>query len=103
MMIELAYVLALSFGLFAIGLAGIAADRHLIVIMLSVELIFAASIVALTGFFAARGSASPYAVTMLLSIFAVAAVEVMAVIAFYVYMRHYGVEFDMSKLSKMKW
>ncbi len=102
-MVELAYTLALAFSLFSLGLAGIAADRHLIVIMLSVELIFAASVVALTGFFASQGSVSQYAITMLFSIFAVAAVEIITVIAFYVYMKHYGIEFDISKLSRMKW
>lgn len=102
-MIILSYVLALAIALFGIGLAGIAADRHLIVIMLAVELILVASTVALVGFFSYGQSPNPDAVLMLFSIFAVAAVEVITVITFYVYMKHHGIEFDVSKLSRLKW
>lgn len=102
-MLPLIYIYALAIALFAIGLAGIATERHLVVIMFSVELIFVASTVALVGNFSYGSSANPDAVIMLFSIFAVAAVEIIAVITFYVYMKHHRIEFDVTKLSKLKW
>lgn len=97
------YVFGLSVALFEIGLAGIAADRHLIVMMLAIELIFVSSIIALIAFFSYSQTPNPDAVIMLLSIFAVAASEIIAVITFYVYMKHRGIDFDVTRLSKMKW
>ncbi len=102
-MIMLAYLIALSIALFAIGLAGIATDRHLVVIMLAVELIFAASMIALVSFFSYPGKASPGAVLMMFAIFTVAAAEIITVITFYVYMKRGGIDFDVTKLSKLKW
>ncbi len=102
-MVPLIYLYLLAASLLAIGLAGIASDRHLIVIMLSVELIFAASIVLLVGIFSYSSKPNPDAVIMLFSIFAVAAAEVITVISFYMYMKHNRIEFDVTKLSKLKW
>ncbi len=102
-MIPLIGIFALSIALLSIGLAGVATDRHLIVIMLSIELIFVASIILLVGFFSSNAIVNPDAVIMLMSIFAVAAVEIITVITFYVYMKHRGAEFDVRKLSKLKW
>ena len=104
MMIDVIYAYVLGLALFAIGIAGIAADRHFIVIMLAIELMFAASTVMLVAFFAAGSSGnSPDAVTMLFAIFSVAAAEIIAVVSFYVYMKHNGIAFDVSKLSEMRW
>lgn len=103
MMVPLLYLFVLSVALLAIGLAAIAAERHLVVIMLAVEIIFVASTIALVSFFSYNAHASPDAVTMLFAIFAVAAVEIITVITFYVYMKYHGISFDVSKLSKFKW
>ncbi len=97
------YIFGLSIALFAIGLAGIASDRHLVVIMLAIELIFVASIISLVGFYYYNSPVNPDVFTMLFAIFAVAAVEIITVITFYVYMKQKGMDFDVSKLSKMKW
>jgi NADH:ubiquinone oxidoreductase subunit K len=102
-MIILLYIYALAIALFSIGLAGIAVDRHLVVIMLAVELMFVASSIALIGYFSYGATANPGAVVMLFAIFAVAAVEIIAVIAFYIYMKHNRIEFDVTKLSRLKW
>jgi NADH:ubiquinone oxidoreductase subunit K len=102
-MIPLLDVFAVSVAIFAIGLAGIAMDRHLIVIVLGIELILIASAIALIDFFAYSQPQNPDAVVMLLAIFTVAAVEVIAVITFYVHMKSLNVDFDVTKLSKMKW
>jgi hypothetical protein len=40
---------------------------------------------------------------MFIAIWAVAAVEVITLVTFYVYMKSRGFNFDVSKLSKLKW
>jgi NADH:ubiquinone oxidoreductase subunit K len=102
-MIPIEYIMALGAALFAIGIAGIAADRHFVVIMLGIELMFAASTVLLIGFFSWRDAASPDAALMLFAIFSVAAAEIITLISFYIYMKHNGIDFDVSKLSRLKW
>ncbi len=88
--------------LIAIALAGLASHKNLISIMLGIELIFLASIVVLVSFFD-TAAGNPSAVIALFSIWSVLAAEIIALIAFYVYLKYKGVSFDLSKLSKMKW
>ena len=102
-MIPLLYVFALSLTLIGIAMAGLATDRHFIVIMLGIALILVASTIALVGFFDYNSVQNPGAIVMLISIWAAAAVEVIALMAFYVYTKHRGADFDVAKLSKMKW
>ncbi|MDE1861061.1 MAG: NADH-quinone oxidoreductase subunit K [Candidatus Micrarchaeota archaeon] len=102
-MIPLFYFITVSVVMLAIGLAGIASDRHLIVIVLGVELILVASIISLVGFFTYSQPQNTDAIAMLLALFVVAAVEVIAVITFYVHMKSMNVDFDVTKLSRLKW
>jgi NADH:ubiquinone oxidoreductase subunit K len=97
------YLIELAFVIFAIGLAGIASDRHFVAILLAVELILVASIIALVSFFTSASSASASPVIMLIAIWSVAATEIIVLITFYVYMKYNGVSFDITTLSKMKW
>ena len=99
----LAYAIGLGAALFAIGLAGVSSDRHFIVIMLAIELILAASTIALVSFFSSSSSPGPSGVIALLSIWAVAATEVITVISFYVYIKASGTSFDVGKLNRLKW
>jgi NADH:ubiquinone oxidoreductase subunit K len=92
-----------SVSLFAIALAGIISNRHFIVIMLGVELIFIASIFGLISFFSYARNPDPSAVIMLIALWSVAAAEVIALITFYVYMKAHGSDFDVVKLSRLKW
>lgn len=102
-MLELSYLAGLAVAVVGIALAGMASNRHFIVIMLGVELIFAACTVLLVSFFTASQQGNPQAVIMLLSIWAVAAAEIMVMVVLYVYMKSEGVSFDTSKLTRMKW
>lgn len=102
-MIVLLYPLVLALALVAIALAGIATNRNFIVIMLGIELIFVASIILLVAFLETSPTPDPSGVFMLFSIWSVAAVEVIAIIAFYVYIKFRGLSFDVSKLTRMKW
>ncbi len=97
------YFIELAFILFAIGLAGIAADRHFVAIIIAVEIILVASLVALVSFFTSTAAVSSGPVLMLISIWAVAATEIIVLITFYVYMKYNGINFDITGLSKMKW
>lgn len=85
------------------ALAGIAAHRNLIVIMLGIELIFVASTIMLVSFFDYNSLSAPSGVVLLFSIWAVASAEIITVIALYVYMKSGGFGFDVSKLARMKW
>ncbi len=103
MIMPIYYVLALGFALVAIALAGIAANRNLIVVMLGIELILAASTIILVSFISGMSNPDPSGVVMLFAIWAVASAEIITVIALYIYMKSNGRSFDISKLSKMKW
>jgi NADH:ubiquinone oxidoreductase subunit K len=102
-MIYVPYVIAIAFSLAGIALAGISTDRHFVVIMLAVELILLASTILLVTFFTYQKSPDPSGIVMLISIWTVAAVEVITVIAFYVYVKARGLDFDVTRLSRMKW
>ena len=102
MIASFAYPLVAGFAILAIALAAVAAERHLVLIILAIELIFLSSTVLLVYFFAERGVESAEAVLLLSAIWAVAAVEAMALITFYAYMKASGQRFDVSLLSRIK-
>lgn len=99
----ISYLLLAAVGLLAVALAGIITDRHFVVIMLAVELMFVSSSILLIYFFAYASNPDASVVPMMISIWAVAAVEVIALITFYVYMKSRGFDFDVTRLSKLKW
>jgi NADH:ubiquinone oxidoreductase subunit K len=99
----LEYLAAASVALVAIAITGIIVDRHLIVTMLAIELMFVASSILLVSFFSFAGSPEPDAVAMLVGIWAVAASVVIATVTLYVCMKAQGFDFDMAKLSRLKW
>ena len=99
----LSLLLMLSVSLFAVAIAGIISTRHFVVIMIAIELIFIASIIALVSFFAYAQNADYSAVPMLVSIWSVAAVEIIALITFYMYMKQRGFDFNITRLSRLKW
>lgn len=94
------YFLGLSFALFALGIAGVAASRHFLIMMLSVEVAIIASTLLATAFFyyAAPGDI----IVLLLSIWTVASMEVLALVAFYRYLEVHDISLDVTKLSKLK-
>lgn len=102
-MIALSYVLAVCAGLLAVAFAGVATERHFIVVMLAIELIFLASTIAIVAFFSYAQNPGPDGVVALVSIWAVAAVEIITLITFYVYMKSRGFGFDISTLSRLRW
>lgn len=94
------YFVALGVALFSIGIAGVLSSRHFLIMMLSIELVFAASsLLALTFFYYVT---SGNIIVLLFAIFAVASTEVMAIIALYRYMVKGEISLDVANLSKLK-
>jgi NADH:ubiquinone oxidoreductase subunit K len=102
-MLELIYLFAVAVVLVGIAFAGLATDRHFIVIMLGIELMFVASAIALVSFFSYGAVPNQGAIVMLISIWAVAAAEIITLVTFYVYMKSRRIDFDVTRLSRMKW
>ena len=101
MMLE--YLVLVSVALVAVALAGIITDRHFVVIMLAIELMFIASAILLVSFFSFASPGGSDAVVMLIGIWAAAAVEVITMVTLYIYMKSQGFDFDITKLSRLKW
>jgi NADH:ubiquinone oxidoreductase subunit K len=94
------YLIAISFSLFAIGVAGVVASRHFIIMMLAIEIALTASVVlAAAGF---HYSSPGNVIGLLFTIWAVASAEIMAMVAVYRYMSANGISMDVSLLSKLK-
>lgn len=98
-MIEL-YFIALSFAIFAIGIAGIAASRHFIIMMLSAEVAIIAGTLLATVFFYYSNPSD--IVIMLIALWSVAAAEVIALVTFYRYLAKEELSMDVTKLSKLR-
>ncbi|MDE1855655.1 MAG: hypothetical protein KGH49_00220 [Candidatus Micrarchaeota archaeon] len=97
------YYFSIAGGMFVVaGLAGAVASRHFVVTILSLELVFAGSITALAGYFTYSPAISGTFFTILLSIWTVASVEVVGLVAFYVYMKNKVIDFDLKKLTQLK-
>jgi len=94
----LVYMILLAFAIISIGLAGIAASRHFIIIIISVEtMLLGTSLLAVSIFYyVTQGSIT----ILLLAIWSVAAIEVMAAVVLYRYMESAEMSLDVRKLSK---
>lgn len=94
------YFVILSVALFAIGISGVIASRHFLVMMLSIEIILTASaLLAMTFFYYVENG---NIISLLLVIWSVAAVEIIAIVTFYRYMIKGETSLDITKLSKLK-
>ncbi len=98
----ISFILAAAVVLLGIALAGIVTDRHFVAIMLAVELMFISSSILLVYFFYYAQNPDASVLPMIVSIWSVAAVEVIALITFYVYMKSRGFDFNVAKLSKLR-
>ena len=101
-MLPLVCFVAVGALLLALGLSGAIASKHFVVEILSIELVFAGSIIASVGYFAYLPGSNGSFFIMLLSIWAVAGAEIMGLVALYTYMRGKLADFDLRKLAKLK-
>ncbi len=97
------FLLLAAVSILGVAIAGIISERHFVVVMLAVELMFISSTIFLAYFFSYMRNPDPSAVPMFIAIWSVATVEVIALVTFYAYMKSKGFDFDISKLSKLKW
>ncbi len=94
------YFLGLGFAIFAVGICGMVASRHFLVMMLSSEAAIIASTLLSTMFFyfSVNGDIIP----LLLSLWSVASIEVMALVVVYRYLVKMEIGFDVTKMSNLK-
>ncbi len=94
------YFLGLGFAIFAVGICGMVASRHFLVMMLSSEVAIIASTLLSTMFFyfSVNGDIIP----LLLSLWSVASIEVMALVVVYRYLVKMEIGFDVTKMSNLK-
>jgi NADH:ubiquinone oxidoreductase subunit K len=90
----------LAFGLFSIGVAGISASRHLIIMILSIEIILVgSSLMAISIYSYVSGGE---VLALLFAIWSIAAIEVIALVAFYRYVAKLQVSLDVTRLAKYR-
>lgn len=94
------YFMALSFLLFSVGMVGVAATRHLIIMVLAVEIILSASILLSVSLFSYGAGGD--IIGLLFSIWSVAASETICLIAIYRYMSKNEMTMDVTKLSRLR-
>jgi len=99
-LIVIVYFVVLSAALFAVGISGVLASRHFLIMMLSIEVALTAStLLAISLYFYSSGGSI---VMLLLAIWAVASAEVIAMVAVYKYMIKEEVSLDVTRLSELK-
>ncbi len=94
------YLIALSVAMFAVGISGIAASRHFLIIVLSAEaMLLSSTLLAVTFFYySVDGSIAP----LLLVLWSAAAAETIALVAIYRFLERWEVSMDVSKLSRLR-
>lgn len=99
---QMQYLLLAPMILVAIAVAGLVNEKHFVVLLLGVELIFLSSTLIIGYAFSALQAPDPSGVMALIAVWSAAAAEVIALIAFYIYMKSSGVDFDVTKLSRLR-
>ena len=100
-MIPLLYFLVVSFAIFAVGIVGISATRHFIIMLLSVEVALVAATLLATAFYY-YNTATGNIMLLLFAIWTIAASEAIVLIAFYRYLGRFEASLDVTKLSKLR-
>lgn len=99
-MIPVGYFAVVSFALFAIGLAGVAATRHFVLMIFSIEIALVAATLIATVFFYFNTDGN--IMLLLFTIWTIAASEAIALVAFYRYISKYETNMDVTQLSKLR-
>ncbi len=95
----IAYFLVLSIALFAIGLAGALGSRHVILIIISAEIVLVSVTLLAIGMFSSYGGEI---VPLLFSVWGVAASEIIVLVVFYLYLSKYEDSMDVTRLSRFR-
>ena len=100
-LIPIEYFVVVSFALFSVGVAGIVATRHFLLMILSIEIALVASaLLATTMYFSVAGQGN--IMLLLFSIWTIAAAEAIALVYFYRYLARYETSLDVAKLSRLR-
>ncbi len=100
-LIQIEYFIVMSFALVSIGVAGVAASRHFLLMILSVEIALVASTLLATAmYYTVAGSGN--IMLLLFTLWTVAAVEAIALVSFYRYLARYETSLDVAKLSRLR-
>ena len=94
------YFIALSISIFAIGMAGVVASRNFLIMLLSIEVAITASTLLAMSFFYYVSLSD--IIAFLITVWSIASVEVIALVAFNRYMIKEEISLDVAKLSKLK-
>lgn len=100
-MIPPEYFVVLGFAIFSIGIVGIAATRHFILMLVSVEIALVASTLVGTAFYYFNTNGGNI-MLLLFTVWTIAASEAIALIAFYRYLAKYETSLDVTKLSRFR-
>ena len=97
------YLMVLAFALLAMGIGGVVSSKNFVIIILSTELIIAASILASVSFFSSSQVQNGSFGILILSLWSIASVEIIILVAFYIKMKQQVGYFNVNKLDKGKW
>ena len=98
--IPLLYFVFTSFGLFTVGIVGVAATRHFLLMIISLEVALVGSTLLTTSFYYTTVNGN--IMLLLFAIWTVAAVEAIALVSFYRYLSKYETSLDVTKLSRLR-
>ena len=96
----LQYLAIMSAAIFAIGVAGMVSSKHFLVMILSIELSLIAATTLVVSFYS--NGYSGFAIMFLFAVWAIAAVEAMALIVFYQELARRGKGMDITKMSQIR-
>ena len=96
------YIMALAISLLAIGIAGVVSSRNFVIIILSTELIIAGSILAAVSFFSASTAINGSFGILIISLWVIAGVDIIMLVAFYISMKQQVGYFNVNKLNRGK-
>jgi NADH:ubiquinone oxidoreductase subunit K len=96
----LEYILVLGFALFSIGVAGVVASRHFVIMVLSIEVILvSSSMIAISAYSYLSGGDI---LSLIFVIWAIAALDVIALVVFYRYLAKMKVSLDVTRLNRLR-
>ena len=94
------FILTIGIALFSIGIAGVVSSRHFVIMVLSIEIILvASSLVAVSLYsYVTNGEI----LSLLFVIWAIAALDVIALVVFYRYLAKLKMNLDVTKLNRLR-
>ncbi|MCL4389051.1 MAG: NADH-quinone oxidoreductase subunit K [Candidatus Marsarchaeota archaeon] len=96
----LEYFIVIGIALLSSGIGGVIASRHLVVVILSIEIMLIAASLLAVSLYGYSNSAT--ILPLLFVIWAIAAIDVIALVVFYRYLSRFKMDLNVTKLSHLK-